>query len=86
MLTHENIPYILGIIVTKIENIENEQLEIKKELKNHSDCLALFKLSKCKIFPWLGRNKYIVSILFVILSGWLSIINLSMDWITKIIR
>jgi hypothetical protein len=86
MLTHENIPYILGIIVTKIENIENEQLEIKKELKNHSDCLELFKLSKCKIFPWLGRNKYIVSILFVILSGWLSIINLSMDWITKIIR
>jgi hypothetical protein len=86
MLTHENIPYILGIIITKIENIENEQSEIKKELKSNSDCLEIFKLSKCKIFPWLGRNKYVVSMLFVIFSVWLSLINFSMDWITKIIR
>ncbi len=85
-ITAENVPFVLGIIVTKLENIEHEQSEIKTVLKDHTDCLEIFKLSKCKIMPWLGRNKYIVSIMFVLFSAWLSIINFSSDWVARILQ
>jgi len=96
-ITYEQIPYVIGLIFLKMDSIEKEQKNINssiddklnehtKILNEHTECLEIFKFSKCKLFPWFGRNKWIVSIIFFAISIWLSVINFSMDWITRAIQ
>ena len=78
-ITPDNIPAILGAILVEIRDIKADQREIKTVLDEHTDCLEVFKFSKCKLVPWISRNKYVMAVIFGTLSVWIS----SLDWINR---
>lgn len=63
-ITSENVPAVLGSILTTLEALKDDMQELKAEQKANSECLQVFKISKCTILPWLSRNRYAVAIFF----------------------
>jgi hypothetical protein len=78
-LTHESVPYILGVLASQMEQNTKDHNEIKEILKDHDECLQIFKFSRCKLIPWVGRNRWVVTLLFLGLSVWIS----SLDWLNR---
>jgi hypothetical protein len=82
-LKHENIPILLGALITYQQfNIKDHE-EIKATLKDHEECLKVFKFSKCTLIPWISRNKWILLAIFMFISIWLSTINFASDWASR---
>jgi hypothetical protein len=78
-ITDDNIPAVLGAILIEIRDIKSEQTDIKNVLDDHTECLEIFKFSKCKLMPWMGRNRWILAAIFGGFSLWIS----SLDWLNR---
>jgi hypothetical protein len=81
-ITQDSIPVVLGAILVQLDQNSKDHEEIKKMLKEHEDCLQILNFSRCKLIPWLGRNRYVVTSIFVVLSIWIS----SLDWINRYLQ
>jgi hypothetical protein len=82
-LTYENIPILLGALITYQQFNLKDHEEIKTVLKDHEECLKVFKFSKCTLIPWISNNKWILFAIFTLLSLWLSTINFASDLFSK---
>ena len=78
-ITEDNIPQVLGAMLIELRDIRTEQTDIKEILADHTDCLQIFKFSRCKLLPWMGRNKWVIAIIFSGFSLWIS----ALDWINR---
>jgi hypothetical protein len=74
---------LLGQLIQAVNDLkaknEEDHEEIKAILKDHEECLEIFKFSKCKVMPWMGRNKWVIGVIFCSLSIWIS----SLDWLNR---
>jgi hypothetical protein len=78
-ITDDNVPAVLGAILIEIRDIKAEQIKIKEVLDDHTECLEIFKFSKCRLAPWLGRNRWVLVALFSGISLWFA----SIDWLNR---
>jgi len=78
-LTTESIPYVLGVLATEMQQNTKDHAEMKAILKDHDECLQIFRISKCQFLPWISRNRYVVGIIFLGISAWIS----SLDWFNR---
>lgn len=78
-ITEDNVPQVLGAMLIELRDIRTEQGRIRETLDDHTDCLQIFKFSRCKLAPWLGRNRWAVAAAFASISIWMS----SLDWINR---
>jgi hypothetical protein len=85
-INHENLPMVISAMVVQNAQIVQALDSITKKLEEHDECLQLFRFSKCQFMPWLGRNKWLIGVIFTCGSVWLAAINFSMDWITRLIQ
>ena len=76
-ITQENIPAVLGAMLVMLDQNAEDHKEIKAILKDHEECLRIFRFSRCNLIPWLGRNRWIVVAFFATISIWFS----SLDWL-----
>lgn len=88
--TGENRDILLGQVLRGLADLQkanddqhNEIKEILQEqkqiLEEHEECLQIFRFSRCKLIPWIGRNRWAMIALFAIVSAWIS----SLDWLNR---
>jgi hypothetical protein len=62
-----------------MEQNKKDHTEIKEILQRHEDCLQIFNISRCKVLPWIGRNRWVLTAIIGVVSLWIS----SIDWINR---
>jgi hypothetical protein len=85
-ITKENSPVILSAIITKLNELDEKIDNTDVKLTEHDRCLEVLKFGTCKLFPWIARNKWIIVLVFIILSLYLSAINFSSEWASRWIQ
>jgi hypothetical protein len=48
-------------------------------LEEHEKCLEMFRFSQCKVLPWINNNKWLLVILFSLITFYFS----TMDWLNR---
>jgi hypothetical protein len=78
-ITHESIPAVLGALLAMAEQNKRDHNDIIEILQRHEDCLQIFNISRCKILPWLGRNRWVIATFLGAFSLWFA----SIDWLNR---
>lgn len=81
-INHDNIPIVLGVILTQQENMDKKLDDMMVKLEEHDECLEIFKFSKCKVIPWVSSNRWVITAIFALLSIWIS----GLDWLNRALQ
>jgi len=67
----------------KFDKIDVRFDKMDAKLEEHSQCLEPLRFSRCKLIPWLGRNRWFVMGFFALVTAYLSTINFVSDWVSR---
>ena len=78
-ITEENIPVVLGVIITKLDDQGEDIRKIKDEMIEYNRYATVVRFSFCSFLPWIKRNKITITHGLALVTSYISIL----DWLNR---